>query len=68
MARKRNGVLIYFIRMDLKHTMVSERNQSQKMTYYDSTHMELQHREIYIKAERRTVAEGGVGREVTAQV
>ena len=54
--------------MDLKHTMVSERNQSQKMMYYDSILMELQHREIYIKTERRTVAEGGVGREVIAQV
>ena len=47
--------------------MVSERNQSHKMMYYDSILMELQHREIYIKTER-TVAEGGVGREVIAQV
>ena len=54
--------------MDIKHVMVSERNQSQKMKYYDSIYMEFQHREMYIKTASRTVAGGGVGRVVIAQV
>ena len=37
--------------MDIKHVMVSERNQSQKMKYCDSIYMEFQHREMYIKTE-----------------
>ena len=54
--------------MDIKHVMVSERNQSQKMKYYDSIYMEFQHREMYIKTASRTVPGGGVGRVVIAQV
>ena len=51
--------------MNLKNKL-SERRQSQKTTYYDSIHMEVQNRES-VETESRSVAVGGVRRGVIAK-